>query len=157
GEGGAVIVGVYLFITFGNGFRYGRFYLHTCQLMALVGFCLVLRESDYWSHSLWLGIGFLLSLIVLPFYVGELAERLKKERKRAEEAKKAKVRLVPKVSHESPRRLTGVIARADVLKETSLTESQPEIVDTLGTSAHLLLAQIEDVLDIARSKPVVFR
>src|SRR5262245_39050342 len=26
GEGGAVILGVYLFVTFGNGFRYGRLY-----------------------------------------------------------------------------------------------------------------------------------
>src|SRR5690348_15436182 len=26
GEGGAVVIGVYLFITFGNGFRYGRLY-----------------------------------------------------------------------------------------------------------------------------------
>jgi two-component system sensor histidine kinase RpfC len=39
---------------------------------------------------------------------------------------------------------------ADVLRETSLNESQREIVDTLGTSAHLLLAQIEDVLDMAK-------
>jgi hypothetical protein len=27
GEGGAVVIGVYLFVTFGNGFRYGRTYL----------------------------------------------------------------------------------------------------------------------------------
>ncbi len=38
GEPGAVIIGVYLFITFGNGFRYGRAYLHACQVMSLVGF-----------------------------------------------------------------------------------------------------------------------
>ncbi len=46
--------------------------------------------------------------------------------------------------------LNGVIAMADVLRETSLNDSQREIVDTLGTSAHLLLAQIEDVLDMAK-------
>src|SRR5215831_2561039 len=28
GEAGAVILGVYLFITIGNGFRFGRLYLH---------------------------------------------------------------------------------------------------------------------------------
>jgi hypothetical protein len=38
GEQGAVIIGVYLFITFGNGFRYGRLYLYACQVMALAGF-----------------------------------------------------------------------------------------------------------------------
>ena len=42
GEPGAVIIGVYLFITFGNGFRYGRAYLHACQIMSLVGFTLVM-------------------------------------------------------------------------------------------------------------------
>jgi signal transduction histidine kinase len=39
---------------------------------------------------------------------------------------------------------------ADVLRETNLDDSQREIVETLGTSANLLLAQIEDVLDMAK-------
>src|SRR5437763_13252584 len=46
--------------------------------------------------------------------------------------------------------LNGVIAMADVLRETSLTDSQLEIVETMTTSAHLLLAQIEDVLDMSK-------
>jgi len=87
GEDGAALIGVYLFITFGNGFRYGRFYLHACQAMSLAGFALVLFKSDYWSHSLSIGIGFLVSLIVLPFYVGVLAERINKEKQRADDAR----------------------------------------------------------------------
>jgi two-component system sensor histidine kinase RpfC len=47
GEPGAVIIGVYLFITFGNGFRYGRSYLHACQIMSLIGFGLVIALSDF--------------------------------------------------------------------------------------------------------------
>jgi two-component system, sensor histidine kinase RpfC len=150
GDGGAVIIGVYLFITFGNGFRYGRFYLHACQLMSLAGFALVLLISDYWSHSHGVGIGFLISLLVLPFYVGSMAERIKKERKRADDANEAKGRFLANVSHEMRTPLNGVIAMADVLHETNLSESQREIVDTLGSSADLLLAQIEDVLDMAK-------
>ncbi len=46
--------------------------------------------------------------------------------------------------------LNGVIAMADLLRETSMNESQREIVQTLGTSAQLALAQIEDVLDMAK-------
>ena len=46
--------------------------------------------------------------------------------------------------------LNGVIAMADVLRETNLNESQREIVETMTTSANLLLAQIEDVLDMAK-------
>ena len=150
GEGGAVILGVYLFITFGNGFRFGRFYLHACQVMGLVGFSIVLLVSPFWSQHVGIGLGFLIALIVLPFYVGVLAERINEARKRADEANQAKGRFLAVVSHEMRTPLNGVIAMADVLRETSLNESQREIVDTLGTSANLLLAQIEDVLDMAK-------
>ena len=46
--------------------------------------------------------------------------------------------------------LNGVIAMADILRETDLTEAQREIVETMTTSAQILLAQIEDVLDMAK-------
>jgi len=150
GEGSAVIIGVYLFITFGNGLRYGRLYLYACQTMALAGFALVLAESDYWSHSIYVGIGFFVALIILPVYVGRLSQRIKEAKKRADDANQAKGRFLANMSHEMRTPLNGVIAMADVLRETSLSESQREIVDTLGTSAHLLLAQIEDVLDMAK-------
>ncbi len=150
GEGGAVVLGVYLFVTFGNGFRYGRKYLHASQVLGLVGFSLVLGVSDFWSQHLAIGTGLIVSMVVLPFYVGVLAERINEARKRADEANKAKGRFLANVSHEMRTPLNGVIAMADVLRETDLADSQREIVDTLGTSAHLLLVQIEDVLDMAK-------
>ncbi len=39
---------------------------------------------------------------------------------------------------------------ADLLRETSLSESQQEIVETLANASQLALAQIEDVLDAAK-------
>jgi len=150
GEPGAVIIGVYLFITFGNGFRYGRAYLHACQTMSLVGFAFVIAMSDFWWAEMSLSIGIMLSILVLPFYVGVLAQRITEAKIRADEANQAKGRFVANVSHEMRTPLNGVIAMADVLRETSLDETQREIVDTLGTSANLLLAQIVDVLDMAK-------
>ena len=150
GEGGAVVIGVYLFITFGNGFRYGRRYLHMCQAMGLVGFTTVLLFSNFWSQHVAIGLGFLIGLVVLPFYVGVLAERITDAKKKADEASQAKGRFVANVSHEMRTPLNGVIAMADVLRETNLSESQREIVETMTTSAQLLLAQIEDVLDMSK-------
>jgi two-component system, sensor histidine kinase RpfC len=150
GEGGAVVIGVYLFVSFGNGFRYGRRYLHTCQAMGVVGFSCVLAFSEFWSQHIAIGLGFLIGLVVLPFYVGVLAQRLERAKLRADEANQAKGRFVANVSHEMRTPLNGVIAMADVLRETSLSESQREIVETMTTSAELLLAQIEDVLDLSK-------
>jgi two-component system sensor histidine kinase RpfC len=83
-------------------------------------------------------------------YAGVLAERINEARKRADEANQSKGRFLANVSHEMRTPLNGVIAMADLLRETELSGSQNEIVETLSTSAQLLLAQIEDVLDISK-------
>ena len=150
GEGGALIIGVYLFVALGNGFRFGRAYLHASQAMACFGFGLVLAVSPFWSQHTAIGLGFLITLAVVPLYAGVLAERINEARKRADEANQAKGRFLANVSHEMRTPLNGVIAMADLLRETELSGSQNEIVETLSTSAQLLLAQIEDVLDISK-------
>ena len=40
GESGALVVAIYLFVAFGNGFRFGRRYLRISHGIALVGFLL---------------------------------------------------------------------------------------------------------------------
>ena len=75
-EAGAILLGLYLFIIFGYGFRYGRAYLHACQLMALTGFVFVLTQGGYWSHHIPFAIGFGMTLLTIPFYVGVLVQRI---------------------------------------------------------------------------------
>lgn len=149
-EGGAVLLGVYLFVAFGNGFRFGRIYLHAAQVASIVGFSLAIWLSPFWSQHLAICTGFMLALLVLPLYVGVLTQRITEARRRADEANAAKGRFLANVSHEMRTPLNGVIAMADVLRETNLNDAQSEIVETMTTSAHLLLAQIEDVLDMAK-------
>jgi len=150
GEDGAIVVGVYLFITFGNGFRFGRLYLRVCQALSLIGFATVLYFSPFWNEHPEVGAGIFVAMIVLPFYVGVLAERIKEARRRADEANAAKGRFLANVSHEMRTPLNGVIAMTDLLRETQLAASQREIVETLSTSAALALAQIEEILDAAK-------
>ena len=77
GEGGVVIVCFYLFIILGNGFRYGRAYLHIAQALSIAGLAFAMAQAPWWKDHLVIGFGLLQMLLIIPFYVGVLAERLK--------------------------------------------------------------------------------
>jgi two-component system sensor histidine kinase RpfC len=150
GEVGAAVFAVYLFVTFGNGFRYGRRHLLVSQLLSLAGFGIVWWYSEFWSRHPWVATGIIVAMLALPRYIAYLQGKLDKAKRQAEEANKAKDRFLANMSHEMRTPLNGVIAMADILRETGLNESQREITETLSNSAQLLLAQIEDVLDMAK-------
>lgn len=85
GSAGALVFGLYLFVAFGNGFRYGTRYLFASQVMAVIGFSWAIAVSDFWLEHLTIGMGLLLGLIVLPIYVGGLSHRLKIANRRSDE------------------------------------------------------------------------
>ena len=71
------MVCVYLFIILGNGFRYGRGYLHLSQALSIAGLAFAMAKAPWWEEHLVIGVGLLQMLLIIPFYVGVLAERLK--------------------------------------------------------------------------------
>lgn len=96
--GGSVIVWAYLFIIFGNGFRYGRGYLALAQCVSLVGMTLLAANVPWWKSHLDVVVGWIFALVILPVYVGRLAEGLKAARAKAEEALKRCIEQQPRPS-----------------------------------------------------------
>jgi len=85
-EIGYLMIGVYLFLIFGNGFRYGIAYLFACGLLCIAGFTAVLNYAPFWQPHLTAGICLMVALITLPLYVSHLLKAILRERVRAEEA-----------------------------------------------------------------------
>jgi two-component system, sensor histidine kinase RpfC len=150
GEAGAVLYGVYLFVTFGNGFRYGKSYLFFSQALSVAGFLVVLLTSDFWRGHITTGVGLLISLVVLPLYVSTLLTRINEARTRAEEASQAKSRFLAVMSHEMRTPLNGIIGLNNLLANTDLDEEQKDLVGTMHNSSKVLLSLIENVLDISK-------
>lgn len=147
---GAVVYGIYLWVAFGNGFRYGPRYLYTATILSVVGFTSVLATSEYWSVHRSLGVGLLIALIVLPMYVANLARQLRDALKRANEASHAKSQFLANMSHEIRTPLNGVIGMSHLLIGTSLQPEQKDYAQTIHASAQTLLTLIEDILDISK-------
>src|SRR5262249_13048952 len=76
GEGGVAMFGVYLFVTVGNGFRYGPRYLLASYVLSLAGFGLQLLFVPYWSQHRAVGIGLIIAEAIVPLYVLVLLIRL---------------------------------------------------------------------------------
>ncbi len=141
---------LYLWITLGNGLRYGRRDLFFACGLSIVGFSSVILVSDFWREAMVLSLGLLIGLLVIPLFVSSLLKRLEQEKQRAETANLAKSRFLANMSHEIRTPLNGVVGMADLLVGTPLNEEQQEIVHSIHASAESLVSLIEDILDISK-------
>ena len=140
----------YLWVTLGNGFRYGTKYLYISFGVSLIGFTVAIFTGEYWQAHRSFAVSLLLILMVLPLYAAFLLNKLHAAIASAKQANEAKSRFLANMSHELRTPLNGVIGMGDLLRETRLSSKQRELVGTLHNSAHSLLELIENVLDIAK-------
>ena len=150
GETSAPLVGVYLWVTLGNGFRYGAPYLYFSTALTAVGFGAVLIFNPFWQTQLALGTGIMFTMIIVPLYAAALMRQLHSAIRRANEASQAKSNFLANMSHELRTPLNGVIGVSDLLSETRLDKEQKELTRIIRASANTLLDLIESVLDISR-------
>ncbi len=142
--------GIYLWVTFGNGFRYDENYLYLSGSLAVIGFGIVTLITPFWQQNSGLAIGLLLTLIVLPGYAAILVKRINAMREKAEEASRAKSDFLARMSHEIRTPLNGIIGTSDLLNTCHLGREEREYAETIYTSGLTLLRLIEDILDISK-------
>jgi PAS domain S-box-containing protein len=75
---------------------------------------------------------------------------MEKAKRAAESAAKLKGEFLATMSHEIRTPLTTVIGMSDLLQETSLTDEQREYAKSIESSSRVLLAVVNDVLDISK-------
>ncbi len=154
---GVMLVAIYLWVIFGNGFRYGNRYLYHAQVLSILGFIVVSNVNPYWQTHTAIVQSLIAMLVVLPLYVSKLIARLHEatqkaeiERQKAAEANSAKTRFVANMSHEIRTPLNGIIGISTLFKSTPMNIEQQDLLKTLESSSKLLLSLLNNVLDFTK-------
>ena len=142
--------GVYLWVTLGNGFRYGEKYLYLSTLVSLIGFTCVAKYTPYWTSHTGLAIGLGCTLLLIPAYSALLIRRLNEARQHADDANRAKSDFLSCMSHEIRTPLNGILGMTDLLKLRPLAPQDQECVETIHASGHALARQINEILDLSK-------
>ncbi|MBS0193300.1 MAG: response regulator [Proteobacteria bacterium] len=149
GERTALLYVVLMWVTVGNGLRYGERYLRLAVVHAMVAFGWVMVLTPYWRTNHYLGWGLWFGLAAIPMYLASLLRALNHAIDEARRANAAKTRFVATMSHELRSPLNGIIGMSEVLASTRLSAEQRECAEVIQTSAQALLLMVEDVLNFA--------
>jgi two-component system sensor histidine kinase RpfC len=152
-EGGELLAMLYVFylwISLGNGFRFGSVALIQTSGLSIVGFGIIINSNEFWMQHQLMSVGLLIGLLMTAVYVALLLRRLEKQKLQAEAASKAKSSFLANMSHEIRTPLNGVIGMTDLLATTPMGSEQREMVRTIHASSEILLCLIEDILDLSK-------
>lgn len=141
---------IYLWVTIGNGLRYGPRYLFAAVCLAVASFLAVILATPYWRENAPLAWGLLGGLILIPGYLTSLLRALTRATEDARRANEAKSLFVANMSHEFRTPLNGIVGMTELLTTTRLSAEQREFAEVMQASARSLLSLIEDVLDISK-------
>ena len=163
-ETGAVLFGVYLWVAIGNGFRYGRWYLHYAQAFALAGFAAVVWLTPFWRQHSGVSAALFLVLIAVPAYVSVLvarlhaaSQRLQEARGDAEAANIAKTKFLAAASHDLRQPMQALSMYTSVLEQRLPDAGTQRVVHGIKLSVTNLEQMFDSLLDISKIESGVIK
>lgn len=139
-----------LWVTLGNGMRFGQRYLLIAAIMAQLALLALILASEYWRSQFELMVTFSVTAIALPTYAMMLLRETAKARDTAQVATLAKSRFLAQASHDLRQPVHAAGYYIGALRGSPMNADQVNLVNrieqTLGGVARLF----KSLLDIAK-------
>ena len=140
----------YLWVIFGNGFRFGEEFLIIATSISAASFAFTVFITPFWRAQPPLSAGLFVGMIIVPLYSITLIRKLSEARRRAEIASQAKSSFLASVSHELRTPLNAIVGTGALLEAAAADAEQQEMSRTVMNAARALLSLIDGILDLSR-------
>jgi len=143
------IYAVIVWITVGNGMRFGRYYLYVAAILAQITTAFIFALTPNWQSDPTLAITLSLTVLIVPTYASVLLRRIEIAKQTAEAASTAKSKFLAQASHDLRQPLHAINLFLFSLQQTGLNAVQGEIADRIDRSLQGVARLFRSLLDIS--------
>ncbi|KUM43310.1 hybrid sensor histidine kinase/response regulator [Pseudomonas sp. EpS/L25] len=148
GEQLLALHGVILWITVGNGLRFGRGYLLLATTLALGSLALVVPFTPFLLRHPAVPLALLITTVIVPGYIYYLLEQLQRALRETEAAQRAKARFLAQASHDLRQPIHALGLFTTCLRNANLGAAERQLVDNVDRSLESLEGLFRSLLDI---------
>jgi len=150
GEYGVPFFVFYMWLTIGNGFRYGHLELILCAALSLCGFITMCLFTPYWREEYLLSVACVMLLSIIPMYVAIMLKGLQEAKNIAVQANQEKTRFLANISHEIRTPLNAVVGFSEILDRETDGVRRAQLTRNIKDASASLMSLVDGVLDFSR-------
>ncbi|WP_292237562.1 hybrid sensor histidine kinase/response regulator [Mesorhizobium sp.] len=150
--GGKILLPVYsvlLWVTVGNGLRYGPNYLAAATCLALLSLSASAYISPYWRENPYLVATLVVTAIIVPAYAYLLLTQIRQARDEAAAANRAKSSLLAQASHDLRQPVHAISLFTACLRDSNLAAEEWKMVDNIDKSLQSVSRLFRSLLDVS--------
>ncbi|WP_030141736.1 MULTISPECIES: ATP-binding response regulator [Pseudomonas] len=148
GEGALPIYAALLWVTLGNGMRFGSRYLALATVIALSTLVLIFWLNPFWHTQPYMFLMLIVTTIVVPAYAHILLKRTRIASEEAIAANQEKSRFLAQASHDLRQPIHSIGLFTACLRDARLGLEELRLVDNIDRSLHTVSQLFRSILDI---------
>lgn len=138
---------VLLWVTVGNGMRYGSQYLAVSTTLGLIALATIFYNTPYWHAHPYVIVTVVLTTVIVPAYAQVLLSQTRKAYEKADAANLARSRFLAQASHDLRQPIHSISLFTACLRDADLGSEERRMVDNIDKSLHSVSQLFRSILD----------
>lgn len=138
---------VLLWVTVGNGMRYGSQYLAASTTFGLISLAAIFYNTPYWHAHPYVITTVVLTTVIVPAYVQVLLSQIRRAYETADAANVARSRFLAQASHDLRQPIHSISLFTACLRDADLRPDERRMVDNIDKSLNSVSQLFRSILD----------